>query len=119
MWFTNIILTRARISIILLLLISVRLIPFNLLHFHHYQFAAFEMFSGIIGHQPTAETINNYTPSCSFDKFLSLTGTGFVLGISNNLIEPACYDIGTTALLEIRSTQLLFDILNKGSPQLA
>ena len=118
MWYSNKILTRARISLILLLLISVRLVPFKLLHYHNNQFASFEMFIDDVSHQSSTETISNDAPYCTFYQFLSLTSNGFVLEIDNGLIEAVNNDIGTTVVIELSSTLLLFDILNKGSPQL-
>lgn len=118
MWYSNKILTRFRISLILLLLISVRLVPFNLLHYHNNQFASFEVFSGNVGNQSDTETISNDTPYCTFHQFLSLTSNGFVLEVDNGLREPVGYEIGDTAIIELSSTLLFFDILNKGSPLL-
>ncbi len=118
MWYSNKILTRARISLILLLLISVRLVPFNLLHYHNNQFASFEIFTDDVSHQSSTETLSNDAPYCTFHQFLSLTSNGFVLEIDNELIEAVNHDIGTTVVFELSSTLLFFDILNKGSPVL-
>jgi len=118
MWQIKKFLTRARIGLILLLLISVRLVPFNLLHYHNNQFANFEAFNNSTGHQLTKEAISNDAPYCEFHKFLSLTSNSFVLDVGNNLLEPASYDIVITTIVEPKSTYLHLDILNKGSPLL-
>lgn len=118
MWYSNKILTGTRISLILLLLISVRLVPFNLLHYHNNQFASFEVFSGGVGNQSATAAISNDTPYCTFHQFLSLTSNGFVLEIDNELFESVKHEIGTTTIIELSSTLLFFDILNKGSPLL-
>lgn len=118
MTYTCKIFVKARISLVLLLLLSVRLIPFNLLHYHNSQFASYEIYSGSVSLWYLPETISDDSSSCSFDKFLSLTGTGFVLEIEGALIEPVIHDIAITSISELRSTLLLVHILNKGSPQL-
>ena len=116
MWHANKFRTRARISLILLLLISVRLVPFNLLHYHNNKFASFKMFIADVSHQSSTETLSNDAPYCTFHQFLSLTSNGFVLEIDNDLIEAVNHDIGITVVIEHSSTLPLFDILNKGSP---
>ena len=118
MWQINKIFTRARIGLILLLLISVRLVPFNLLHYHNNQFANFEALNSSAGHQSTEEAISNDAPYCEFHQFLSLTSSSFVLDVEDKLLEPASYDIVVTSIVESKSTYLHLDILNKGSPLL-
>jgi hypothetical protein len=76
------------------------------------------MFIDDVSHQSATETISNDAPYCTFHQFLSLTSNGFVLEIDNGLIEAVNHDIGTTVVIELSSTLLLFDILNKGSPVL-
>ena len=118
MWYINKFLARTRISLILLLLISVRLIPFNLLHYHQNQFAGLQTLRGNVGIQSDAKAIYKDIPTCSFDQFLSLTSTGFVLGSCPDFIVSASTEIGKTIILELRAKQLLHEILNKGSPLL-
>jgi hypothetical protein len=118
MWHSNKILNRARISLILLLLISVRLVPFNLLHYHNNQFASFDLFSDAVSHQSATETISNDAPYCTFHQFLSLTSNGFLFEHDNEIVEPVIDDRGSTEIIGLSSALLLFDILNKGSPLL-
>jgi hypothetical protein len=119
MWQNNKAFTSSRTSLILLLLISVRLVPFNLLHYHNNQFANFDALINGAGHQSTEEAISNEVPYCAFHQFLSLTSNSFVLNVGVNLLKPARYDIVITTLVESESTYLHLDILNKGSPLLA
>ena len=119
MWHSNNFLTRTRISVILLLLISVRLIPIDLLHYHQSQLDGSEMVSGNIGILTVEKAISSEIPTCSFDKFLSLTSTGFVLDNGNGIVVSTRNVISTTTILELSSKQLLREILNKGSPLLA
>ena len=119
MWYSNKILTRTRISLTLLLLISVRLVPFNLLHYHNNQFASFEMFIDDVSHQSSTETISNDAPYCTFHQFLSLTSNSFVLDIDAEIFEPIINNTGLTLQIESRAKYLLSNILNKGSPLLA
>ena len=119
MWQINKIFTRARIGLILLLLISVRIVPFNLLHYHNNQFANFDALNSWSEHQSTEEAISNDASYCAFHQFLSLTSNSFVLDVGNNLLEPARYDFVIIIIVESKSTYLYLDILNKGSPLLA
>jgi hypothetical protein len=99
------------------LLISVRLIPFNLLHYHNSQFASYKMFGGV-SHWATTETISHDNTPCYLDQFLTLTATAFVLEVSDTQIDSTNCDIGKTPIIVLRPALLHFDILNKGSPQL-
>jgi len=119
MWQNNKIFSRTRIGIILLLLITVRLVPFNLLHYHNNQFANFEALNSWAGHQSTEEAISNDAPYCAFHQFLSLTSNIFVLDVGHKLLDSANLEITITIIIELKSSYLLFDILNKGSPLLA
>ncbi len=119
MWYSNKILTRARISLILLLLISVRLVPFNLLHYHNNQFASFDALVSSSEHYSTEETISDDPPYCTFHQFLSLTSNSFVLAIGVEIFEPIINNSGLTLQIESRAKHLLFNNLNKGSPLLA
>ena len=76
------------------------------------------MFSNDVSHQSATETICNDARYCTFHQFLTLTSNGFVLEIDNEIIEPVNHDIGSTEIIGLSSTLLLFDILNKGSPLL-
>jgi hypothetical protein len=76
------------------------------------------MFIDDVSHQSSTETISNDAPYCTFHQFLSLTSNGFVLDIDSGPLEAVSHDIGTTVVIELSSTLLLFDILNKGSPLL-
>ena len=116
MWQNNKIFTRARIGLVLLLLISVRLVPYNLLHYHNNQFANFAALNRSASHQSTEETISNDAPYCTFHQFLSLTSNIFVLDSEAEIIEPIINNLGATIEFESRAKYLLFDILNKGSP---
>ena len=66
-----------------------------------------------------AKSISTEIPTCSFDKFLSLTSTGFVLDNGNAYVDYTSNEISAATILELRSKQLLHEILNKGSPLLA
>ena len=116
MWLDNKIFSRARIGLILLLLISVRLVPFNLLHYHNNQFANFEALSNNARHQSTEEAISNDAPYCAFHQFLSLTNNSFTLDSETQIIEPVTNNTGLTLQYESRAKYLLLNILNKGSP---
>ena len=110
--------TRARIGLVLLLLISVRLVPFNQLHYHNNQFANFAALGSSNGPQSTEETISDDAPYCTFHQFLSLTSNNFVLAIEAQIFEPIINNTRSTLQFESRVKYLLFDILNKGSPRL-
>jgi len=112
----NKILTRARVSLVLLVLISVRLIPYNLLHYHNNQFTSLEVLNIKTGHKSTEEAISNEAPKCSFHQFLSLTNNSFVLDVESQIFEPTGNYIGATLQIESRAKYLPFSIMNKGSP---
>ena len=76
------------------------------------------MISGNIGIQSVVQVIYKDIPTCSFDQFLSLTSTGFVSGSCNYFTVSVSNEIGKTTILELKSKQLIREILNKGSPQL-
>lgn len=118
MWSDNKIFTRIRISLILLLIISVRLVPFNLLHYHNNQFANFTALNNFDKPFSHEETISDDIPYCVFHKFLTLTAGSFVLASDALKVEPVIKNSASIFQIELRETSWLFAILNKGSPRL-
>lgn len=108
-------LIRTKVSLVLLLLIAIRVVPFGLLHYHNNQFG------GITLNNPTSHTVNaglsNYISYCTLDDFLSLTTSGFVLATEYELPLPIQFETTNTVAVDSGSNYLLFEILNKGSPQ--
>ena len=110
---------RNGISLVLLLLISIRLVPFNLLHYHNNKFADFEALGITNGRQQIEDTITLERNGCSFHQFLSLISHNFVFDAEYKISEPIEYGIGTTPISDSKAEFILFEILNKGSPKLA
>lgn len=119
MWHNNTLITRNQISIVLLFLLSLRVIPFGLLHFHNNNFTNFDAL-GVIAELPSEEvTLEIENPACSFHQFLTLVNNGFVVEMECEMLGPVVIGTDLIVLPESRVKYLLFKILNKGSPLLA
>ena len=116
MWYRNSILTKERISLILLILISVQLIPFNLLHFHNNQFGGFTVISIESGIGSEALQIKAKAPTCTFDKFLSLQNQNFTFEELHLEVGSSLFEEGLNFINQSKFELLPSDILNKGSP---
>ena len=68
------------------------------------------MINGTIGILSVAKAISTEIPTCSFDKFLSLTSTGFLLDNADDYVVSASNEISITTILELGSKQLLDEI---------
>jgi len=118
MWYNNNLITRNRISVVLLLLMVIRVVPFGLLHYHNNQFANFEALS-IIADLPSEEvSLDISNPACSFHDFLTLISNGFVTEVESEILNTKIPNTGSTILFDSVTKYYLFDILNKGSPRL-
>jgi hypothetical protein len=119
MWHNNNLITRNKISIVLLFLLSLRVVPFGLLHYHNNHFANSDALS-VIADLPSEEvTLDIENPACSFHQFLTLVNNGFVVEMESEMLEPVVIGTDLIVLPESRVKYLLFKILNKGSPLLA
>ena len=119
MWHTNNLITRKRLSVVLLLLIVIRVVPYGLLHYHNNYFANFEALS-IIADLPSEEvSLDIANPSCSFHEFLTLINNGFITEVDSKTLNSKDPNTGSTVLFDSVAKHHLFEILNKGSPRLA
>lgn len=116
MWHNNNIITRNRISIVLLFLITLRVVPFGLLHFHNNHFASFDALSLIADFPEEDESLDIAKPACSFHQFLTLINNGFVVEDETEISEPDIKSTEPTVLSESKVKYLLLGIWNKGSP---
>jgi hypothetical protein len=118
MWNRQNIFSRERVSIILLLLISIRLIPFNLLHYHNGEFAGFKAII-IIADTDDNSHLDISTTSCTFHQFLDLINHGFFLDTGGEIIFPDDFSERVIVYSKNKPQVFFIHILNKGSPFLS
>ena len=118
MWHTNNLFTRNRLSIVLLFLMVIRVVPFGLLHYHNNNFANFEALSIIADLPSEEESLDIANPACSFHEYLTLISNGFVTVVESEILNTKVLNTGSTILFDSVTKHHLFDILNKGSPEL-
>ena len=109
---------RRHLSVILLLLIAVRVVPFGLLHYHNGYFASFEAGASI---PPSFENnadsqVKDSSGPCSIHQLIDLINNGFQLGTTLQIINVAIYKDNINLYTEDRLEIISVYILNKGSP---
>jgi len=112
--------SRNLISLALLLLILLRLVPFNLLHHHNGEFASFNVSVDISDTQTTNERfLDEASNSCTFHQFLDLINHGFFIDSNLRIFNADLFDEEHIQYTENRLDVISIYILNKGSPALA
>jgi len=111
--------SRSQLGGILLLLILLRLVPFNFLHYHNGTFGGNKVVISNPVSQSDDPIWENNTGYCSFDQFLELIAHGFLVSPVYTVFVEDNYR-NYYAIL-VKSDQLGYSIylLNKGSPILA
>ena len=118
MWHTNNLITRNRLSLVLLFLMVIRVVPYGLLHYHNNYFANFEALSIIADLPPEEVALDIENPACSFHEFLTLISNGFITEVESKILNSKDPNTGSTVLFDSVAKHHLFEILNKGSPRL-
>lgn len=114
------ILSRNNVSIALLFLVLLRLVPFNLLHYHNGVFASFKASTNIfISENNSDYQLAEKTSSCSFHQFLDLINHAFSLDATFQYVTTSLFGNNQSIYFEGQSTDVAIYILNKGSPMLA
>ena len=112
---------RRHLSVILLLLIAVRVVPFGLLHYHNGNFASFEQNASITSNfEKNAESqVKESSGPCSIHQLIDLINNGFQVGTILQFLNEAIYNDNINLYTEYRLEVISVYILNKGSPLLA
>ena len=109
--------SRNFISLTLLFLILLRLVPFNLLHYHNGEFASFNVSSNAANSQNTSESsLIEATNSCTFHEFLDLINHGFFIDPQLQIFEAPLFNEEFILYTENRLDVISIYLLNKGSP---
>lgn len=111
---------RRHLSVILLLLIAVRIVPFGLLHYHNGNFASFETsaFSAQGLGNNIESLVKEPTGTCSLHQLLDLINNGFYVGTALQILNTGIYNDNIILYTENRLDVISVNILNKGSPVL-
>ena len=112
---------RQHLSVILLLLIAVRVVPFGLLHYHNGNFANFEASASTLSSfENNADSqVKDSSGPCSIHQLIDIINNGFQLGTILQIINVAIYNDNINLYTEHRLEVISVYILNKGSPKLS